>query len=246
MEPNASQPKTRLDVAMADKGLVRSRSAAQDLIKRGKVSVNGKPATKPSTEIGADDRISLADGPRFVSRAGEKLEAALEHWKIDASGAVAVDVGSSTGGFTECLLKRGASRVVAIEIGTDQMDGELRLDPRVELHEETDVRKFSLPSPADLVVADVSFISLTHILPKAFELLRPGGQAVLLVKPQFEVGREIAQKRKGVITDESERRAALEGVATKAKEVGFKVVGHIDSPIEGEGGNREYLLQLKR
>lgn len=241
--------KNRLDVEIARRGLVRSRSASRDLIERGLVLVNDIQVTKPSAEVSPSDEISLKETPRFVSRAGEKLDHALETWKVDVTNALAIDIGSSTGGFTECLLKRGARRVIAIEVGTDQMDETLREDERIELHEQTDVRKFSLSpdSPlADIIVSDVSFISLTHILPKAFSFLKKGGRAVLLVKPQFEVGREIAQKRRGVITIDAERIAALDGVKAKAQEVGFKVVEHIDSPIEGEGGNREFLLLLSK
>ncbi len=241
--------KNRLDVEIARRGLVRSRSAARELVERGLVLVNGVQAGKPSAEVSPSDDISLKETPRFVSRAGEKLDHALETWKIGVTDVLAVDIGSSTGGFTDCLLKRGARKVIAIEVGTDQMDETLREDERVELHEQTDIRKFSLSpdSPlADIAVSDVSFISLTHILPKAFSLLRKGGRAVLLVKPQFEVGREIAQRRRGVIALDSERFAALDGVKAKAQEVGFEVVAHIDSPIEGEGGNREFLLLLSK
>jgi len=246
---NNLEHKNRLDVEIARRGLVRSRSAARELIERLMVNVNGKVVSKPSAEVSLTDDISLTETPRFVSRAGEKLDHALETWKIDVTDAVAVDVGSSTGGFTDCLLKRGAKKVIAIEVGTGQFDATLRASDRVELHEQTDVRKFKLAPDAplaDIVVSDVSFISLSHVLAKIFEFLRKDGQAVLLVKPQFEVGRELAHRRRGVISIDSERFAALEVVKAKAKEVGFKVVSNIDSPIEGEGGNREFLLHLSK
>lgn len=238
--------KNRLDVEMASRGLVKSRSIAQDLIKRGEVVVDGAVVVKPSFEVLPDALIEISNPVRFVSRAGEKLEAALEAWKIDVDGKTVLDIGSSTGGFTDALLQRGAAKVIAVDVGTDQMASPLRDDPRVELHEGTDIRRFSLPSPADAAVADVSFISLSHVLPKAFELISKGGLMIALVKPHFEVGRELAQKRKGVIREESERLAALEGVKKHAKAAGFSVVSSIDSPIEGEGGNREFLLLLKK
>jgi 23S rRNA (cytidine1920-2'-O)/16S rRNA (cytidine1409-2'-O)-methyltransferase len=246
---NILEHKNRLDVEIARRGLVRSRSAARELIERDLVLVKGIIVSKPSHEVSESDEISLKETPRFVSRAGEKIEHALETWKIDVAGLVAMDVGSSTGGFTDCLLKRGASKVFAIEVGTGQFDNTLRADTRVELHEQTDVRKFSLPTEtpvADLVVSDVSFISLSHILPKVFEFLKKGGEAFLLVKPQFEVGRDLAHRRRGVISIDSERFSALDAVKAKARDVGFTVVAHIDSPIEGEGGNREFLLRLKK
>lgn len=247
--PNTLEHKNRLDVEIARRGLVRSRSAARELIERKLVLVKGTVVSKPSHEVLETDEISLKETPRFVSRAGEKLDHALETWKIDVADSTVVDVGSSTGGFTDCLLQRGAKKVFAIEVGTGQFDATLRTNEKVELHEQTDVRKFSLPAEfptADFVVSDVSFISLSHILAKVFEFLSKKGQAVLLVKPQFEVGRDLAHRRRGVISIDSERFAALESVKAKAKEIGFKVEASIDSPIEGEGGNREFLLLLSK
>jgi 23S rRNA (cytidine1920-2'-O)/16S rRNA (cytidine1409-2'-O)-methyltransferase len=245
---NAPEPKNRLDVEIARRGLVRSRSAARELVERALVLVKGVVVTKPSHEVLLTDEITLKETPKFVSRAGEKLDSALTTWDIDVTGLVAVDVGSSTGGFTDCLLKRGAEKVFAIEVGTGQFDNGLRANEKVELHEQTDVRKFKLPEGvlADIVVSDVSFISLTHILPKVFEFLKKGGQAVLLVKPQFEVGRELAHRRRGVISIDSERINALEGVKACAKKIGFKIVASTDSSLEGEGGNREFLLRLSK
>jgi 23S rRNA (cytidine1920-2'-O)/16S rRNA (cytidine1409-2'-O)-methyltransferase len=238
-----------LDVEIARRGLVRSRSAARELIERSMVVVKGVVVTKPSAEVSETEEITLKETPRFVSRAGEKLDHALSTWDIDVTDAIAVDVGSSTGGFTDCLLKRGAKKVFAIEVGTGQFDAGLRADERVELHEQTDVRKFSLPSEsplADIVVSDVSFISLSHVLPKIFEFMKKGAQAVLLVKPQFEVGRELAHRRRGVISIDAERIHALEAVKACAKKIGFTIVASTDSPIEGEGGNREFLLRLSK
>lgn len=245
-ETNLPPRKNRLDVEVARRGLARSRSLAADLIKRGKVNVNGNAETKPSFELSETDSIDISGGSSYVSRAGEKLAAALSAFKLDVSGLEAVDIGSSTGGFSDCLLRNGAKKVIAIDVGTDQFDASLRDDPRIELHEGTDVRKFALASPVDLATLDVSFISLTHVLPKAFELVKKDGAVVALVKPQFEVGKETADRFKGVIWDDKERLAALENVKSFAQKVGFKVAGSIDSPLEGEKGNREFLLLLRK
>jgi 23S rRNA (cytidine1920-2'-O)/16S rRNA (cytidine1409-2'-O)-methyltransferase len=242
----APENKKRLDVYIAENGLARSRSVASDLIKRGKVTVNGKVEDKTSFLVLPADKVEITEAMRFVSRAGEKLDGALELWKIDVKGMTAADIGSSTGGFVDCLLKRGAKKVIAIEVGTDQLDSTLRGDERIELHEQMDVRRLTLPSPVDIVVTDVSFISLSLIFPKAYEYLKKGGECIALVKPQFEVGREIAHKRKGVIRDEKERRAAFDRVVIDAKAIGFKMTGYIDSPLAGADGNREYLLRLKK
>jgi 23S rRNA (cytidine1920-2'-O)/16S rRNA (cytidine1409-2'-O)-methyltransferase len=244
--------KERLDVEMSKKGLARSRSAAVDLIKRGKVSINGKVTTKGSVEVGLTDVITIDSPERFVSRAGEKLSHALQVFKIDVKDLDVVDIGSSTGGFTDCLLQHGAKKVVAIDVGTDQLVPELRNDPRVEVHEGANVRSFVLAEKVDLAVIDVSFISLTLVLPKAYEflkdggLMKKGGTVVALVKPQFEVGMETAKKHRGVITSEGEHREVLEHVKKVAKEIGFKVVNETVSPIEGEKGNKEFLLLLKK
>ncbi|HEY0908481.1 MAG TPA: TlyA family RNA methyltransferase [Candidatus Paceibacterota bacterium] len=246
------ETKTRLDVAVHSRGLARSRSAAVDLIKREKIKVNGKVITKGSFEVSSSDTLSIDAPERFVSRAGEKLSHALDAFKIDVKGLEAVDIGSSTGGFTDCLLQRGAKKVVAIDVGNDQLVSELRNDPRVEVHEDTNVRSFKIASPVDIAVIDVSFISLTLVLPKAYEflkdggLLKKGGIVVALVKPQFEVGMETAKKHRGVITSEGEHRQVLEHVKSVAKEIGFKVANETPSPIEGEKGNKEFLLYLKK
>lgn len=243
---NSQEHKNRLDVEMLSRGFSRSRSHAADLIKRGKVSVNGKIVTKSSQEISNADEIVITEKEQFVSRAGEKLSFALESFKISPAGLSALDIGSSTGGFTDCLLQNNAAKVIAVDVGTDQLVSEIKSDPHVELHEGTDIRKFTISEPADLVVIDVSFISLSHVLGKAFECLKKGGVGVALVKPQFEVGMEMAKKFKGVITDESAQKEVLKNVKRYAKEAGFKVLADITSPIEGEKGNKEFLLHLKK
>ncbi len=250
--PTSLEHKNRLDVEMHQRGLARSRSAAVDLIKRGKVKVNGKTVTKGSVEVTAQDTLSIDSPERFVSRAGEKLSHALDAFKVDVKDMEAVDIGSSTGGFTDCLLQRGAKKVIAIDVGTDQLVSELRNDPRVEVHEGTNVRSFSIAAPVDIAVIDVSFISLTLVLPKAYEflkdgsILKKGGIVVALVKPQFEVGMETAKKHRGVITSEGEHRQVLEHVKSVAKDIGFKVVSETVSPIEGEKGNKEFLIYLRK
>lgn len=231
---------------MAERGVVRSRSLAQDLIRRGEVTVNDVVISKPSAEVTPEDVISITNPMKFVSRAGEKLEHALSVWKIDVSGLTVVDIGASTGGFTDCLLQRGAEKVIAIDVGKQQLEAGLFESPKVEVHEDTDVRRFSLPSPVDMAVIDVSFISLSHVLGKAHEFVKPKSSVIALVKPQFEVGRKLAHKRKGVIRNIVERENALKEVEAKAKEIGFKIVKHIDSSIEGESGNREFLLLLEK
>ncbi|HEY9480615.1 MAG TPA: TlyA family RNA methyltransferase [Candidatus Paceibacterota bacterium] len=248
---NSSGHENRLDVEMARRGLSRSRSAAADLIKRGKVTVGGIVATKPSTEVSESTQITLSPEARFVSRAGEKLERALSTFGINVTNFEVIDVGSSTGGFVDCLLSHGARHVVAIDVGTDQLVSSLRSDPRVESIEGTDIRTYAAKHSADgrqfdLATIDVSFISLSHVLPKVFELLSPGGSCITLVKPQFEVGKEIADEFKGIIHDDTVRMQALESVKTIARSAGFEIVAEADSPIEGEKGNREFLLHLHK
>jgi 23S rRNA (cytidine1920-2'-O)/16S rRNA (cytidine1409-2'-O)-methyltransferase len=253
MENNTSpEHKNRLDVEMHSRGLARSRSNAVDLIKRGKVKINGKVVTKASVEVSMADTLSIESPEKFVSRAGEKLEHALTVFKLDVKDLTAVDIGSSTGGFTDCLLQHGVKKVIAIDVGTDQLVAELRNDPRVEVHEGSNVRNFTISEQVDIAVIDVSFISLTLVLPKAYEflkdggLLKKGGTVIALVKPQFEVGMETAKKHRGVITSEGEHREVLERVKKVAKEIGFKVVSETISPIEGEKGNKEFLILLKK
>lgn len=244
--PFSQEHKNRLDVEVFSRGLSRSRSHATDLIKRGKISVNGKVSIKVSQEISSGDVITLNEKERFVSRAGEKLSFALESFRISPVGLVALDIGSSTGGFTDCLLQNGVQKVISVDVGSDQLVPEIKDNPRVEAHEGTDIRIFSVSEQVDIVAIDVSFISLSHVLSKACECLKKGGSAIALVKPQFEVGMEMAKKFKGVITDESAQKEVLSHVKRYANEAGFKVVAETTSPIEGEKGNKEFLLHLKK
>jgi len=243
---NELEHRERLDVEMMRRGLTRSRSSANDLILRKKVSVNKKIVTKPSTKIISSDQIFINSLENFVSRAGEKLNHALKTFKINVFDLEVVDIGSSTGGFTDCLLKNGAKKIIAIDVGTDQMVSELKKDPRVEIFEGTNVRTFKLPHHVDMVAIDVSFISLALILPRAYEFLKPEGFVIALVKPQFEVGMEIAKKFKGVITDEKQQKLVLENIKSVSEKIGFQIIDETLSPITGEKGNREFLLFLQK
>lgn len=204
--------KRRLDVLLVERGLAESRTQAQRLIRAGLVRVAGQVADKPGTQVATNAAITLQARPRFVSRGGEKLEAALVRFGLDVRGWVAADVGASTGGFTDCLLQHGARRVYAIDVGYGQLDWRLRNDPRVVVMERTNARYLeSLPEPVDLVTVDVSFISLGLILPMAVRWLKPGGRVVALIKPQFEAGRREVGKG-GVVRDPQVHRRVLERV----------------------------------
>ena len=238
----------RLDVYLTENGLCKSRSAAQSLINDGGVLVNGKPAEKNSQEVTEADGISLVETmlPKYVGRGGLKLERALERWDIDLSGALCVDIGASTGGFTDCMLQNGAAKVFAVDVGRDQLDERLRADSRVISLEQTDIRDFSLPDePAEFVCADVSFISLKLILPHVHRLLKSGGTAVALIKPQFEAGRQNLNK-KGIVRSESARQKCVKDIEEFAVRCGFAHIGTEQSPITGGDGNIEYLLAIKK
>lgn len=234
----------RLDILLNERGMVRSRTSAVVLIERGSVKVNGVIMDKASRSVALDAKIEITEPIAFVSRAGEKLDFALGLWNIPVTDFVVADIGSSTGGFTDCLLKRGAKKVYAIDVGTDQLDAELRDNPKVVSMEQTDARKVQLPELVDLVVIDVSFISLTHILESAKKILKPDSQIVALVKPQFEVGPRQVDDR-GVVTDEAKRAETLEKVKTEATNIGLIVEKETTSPVIGNAGNVEYLLWLK-
>jgi 23S rRNA (cytidine1920-2'-O)/16S rRNA (cytidine1409-2'-O)-methyltransferase len=252
-------PKTRLDLLMMERGLSESRSLAQRLIMAGQVRVNGQVVYKPATSIATDSKLELDMGPRFVSRGGEKLEAAFQAWPIDVTGCVCADVGASTGGFTDCLLQHGASKVYAIDVGKGILHWKLRSDPRIVVMEETNARFVeSLPEPAQWVVCDASFISLKILLPvmKRWTLpsplqLSPGGRGdggegglIVLIKPQFEAGRKESAKGDGVIRDPEVHKQVLEDVLIFAQSEGLAVRGLIRSPVLGPKGNVEFLAWL--
>jgi 23S rRNA (cytidine1920-2'-O)/16S rRNA (cytidine1409-2'-O)-methyltransferase len=244
--------KRRLDEMLVERGLAESRAQAKALIMSGRVFSGTERLDKPGREFPEDCKVAVASPPRFVSRGGEKLSAALERFAIDLKGAHVLDVGASTGGFTDCALQRGAASVACVDVGRAQLHARLRADPRVTNIEKVNARNLApsdLPRPEfDAVVMDLSFISLRTVLPAVWPFLRTGGALVALVKPQFEAGKAEADKGRGVIRDPSVRQAALARVRDFALErlAGATLVGAMDSPIEGAEGNREFLLCLHR
>ena len=242
--------KTRLDVLLAERGLAPSRTVAQALVMEGKVRVDGQVETKCGRLVADDAELSVEAPPRFVSRGGEKLEgafAAFPGWKVE--GLVCLDVGSSTGGFTDCMLQHGARRVMAVDVGTNQLAYSLRTDPRVWVRENFNARNMTvadLPERPERAVTDVSFISLKLILPPMAEVLLPGGEIVSLVKPQFEAGR--GQAPGGVVSDPDVRKRVLDDiVAFGTQTLGLEILGTAESPIRGrEKGNIEYLAYWRK
>lgn len=233
--------KKRLDVLLVERGLAASRTQAQGLIRAGEVRVAGQISDKPGTQIATNAEIAVQARPRFVGRGGEKLEAALARFELDVAGAVAADVGASTGGFTDCLLQRGAHRVYAIDVGYGQLAWRLRNDQRVVVMERTNARYLDeLPESVGIVTADVSFISLRLILPAAMRWLEPGGQVTALIKPQFEAGRREVKKG-GVVRDRKVHQSVLEQVLVAASELGLGLRGLMPSPLRGPAGNVEFL-----
>jgi 23S rRNA (cytidine1920-2'-O)/16S rRNA (cytidine1409-2'-O)-methyltransferase len=238
--------KQRIDQLLVDRGLAESRQKAQALILAGQVLVNRQKVEKAGHAVPRDAEIELLDQLRFVSRGGLKLEAALKHFGIDASGRVCADIGTSTGGFTDCLLQHGATCVYAIDVGPTQLDWKIRTDPRVIVKDHTNAR-YLQPSDLDqlcsLAVCDVSFISVTLIVPAIPPLLTPDGEIVILVKPQFEVGRTEVGKG-GIVRDPELHEAACRRVRDAVEALGFHT-GLIESPILGGEGNREFLLHAR-
>jgi 23S rRNA (cytidine1920-2'-O)/16S rRNA (cytidine1409-2'-O)-methyltransferase len=237
--------KKRIDLALVEAGLAESRSQAQKLIMAGQVRVNGELVHQASQRVEQGASIAVDQGPAFVSRGGDKLKAALAAFGISVGGAVCADIGASTGGFTDCLLQHGASRVYAIDVGRGQLHWKLRQDTRVIPIEGQNVRYLeSLPEMVDLVVVDVSFISVGLVLPVAAGLVRPGGDIVVLVKPQFEAGRQHI-RRGGVVKDEAVRRETVARVIDSARGEDLWAHGLIRSPLKGPKGNEEFLLWLR-
>jgi 23S rRNA (cytidine1920-2'-O)/16S rRNA (cytidine1409-2'-O)-methyltransferase len=238
--------KTRLDALLVERGLAESREKAQALVLAGEVEVGGRPAAKPGQPVAADVELAVRGRPPFVSRGGLKLDRALDAFGLNVEGLVVADVGASTGGFTDCLLKRGARRVYAIDVGQNQLDWRLRSDPRVVVMERTNVRYLDqLPESPDAAVADVSFISLRLALPPIVRLLLASGWIVALIKPQFEAGRDLVGKG-GVVRDPAVHRLVLTDLLTWAVEAGLMVRGAIPSPVRGPAGNVEFLAYLAR
>lgn len=244
--------KLRLDELLVARGLAESRAQAKALIMSGRVLRGTERLDKPGKDFPIDLELSVEQAPRFVSRGGEKLSAALASFALDLRGAHVLDIGASTGGFTDCSLQAGAADVVCVDVGRAQLHAKLRGDPRVTNLEKLNARHVTagdLPrSDFDAIVMDVSFISLTAVLPAVWLLLRPGGVLVALVKPQFEAGKAEVDKGRGVIRDTAVQEATLARVRdfALAELGGAKLIGTIDSPITGADGNREFLLGLRR
>lgn len=242
--------KQRLDHALAERGLAASRTAAQALVLEGKVRVNGQVAVKSAQTVLESDSIEVEAPPRFVSRGGEKLEGAFAAFSdLDVAGRVCLDVGSSTGGFTDCLLQHGALRVMAVDVGTNQLAWKLRSDPRVWVRENFNARYLTaqdLPERPSRAVTDVSFISLKLILPPMAEVLEPEGEIVSLIKPQFEAGRGLAPG--GVVSDPAVRRRVVEDITAFGQDsLGLSLLGVAESPIRGrDKGNVEYLAWWRK
>ena len=237
----------RADRLLVERGLFESRAKAQAAIAAGLVTANGVPVGKASDEIAADAVVQARPEHPWVSRGGVKLAAALDHFRIDPKGRVCLDVGASTGGFTHVLIERGAGRVYAVDVGRGQLHASLRIRPEIVSLEETDIRTLSpalLPDPPDLVVVDVSFISLKLVLPPALALARPPAQLIALIKPQFEAGR--AHLKKGVVRDPQVHQAVCEDISAFVAGLGWNVLGIIPSPVTGGNGNREFLLWATR
>ncbi len=236
-------PKQRLDQLLVDRGLAESRQKAQALILAGSVLINGQKAEKAGQTVAPDVQLALTERLRYVSRGGLKLEAALKHFGMSVAGKTCIDIGSSTGGFTDCLLQQGAARVYAFDVGTAQLDWKLRNDSRVVVHENVNARYLKpedVSELCDVGVMDVSFISVTMILPAMPPLLKPEGELVILVKPQFEVGRAEVGKG-GIVRDPALHEAACQKVAAAMAALGYRSEV-IESPILGAEGNREFLL----
>ena len=240
----------RADVALAARGLARSRTEGAALIRAGQVLLDGRPVRRPSDRVAADATLRLRDpGPRYVSRAAHKLVSALEAFPdVGVAGRRALDAGASTGGFTQVLLERGAERVAAVDVGHDQLAPPVRADPRVLVREGLNVRDLTaedIDGPVDLVVSDLSFISLRLVLAPLAGVCRPGAELLLMVKPQFEVGRR-ALPRSGVVTDPDARRHAVVGVTAAALGAGLAPRGLARSGLAGQDGNAEFFLRLRR
>mgnify|MGYP000203412851 CR=1 FL=1 len=243
----------RLDQALVNRGLCASRDKAVRAVMAGQVRVNGHPARKPSDPVRPSDALELLAPEKYVSRGGQKLEHALAHFALDVTGLTALDLGASTGGFTDCLLQHGAARVFAVDVGHGQLAWKLRQDPRVVVMDRTNARELTparFPPPftsADLVVADCSFISLTRILPAALGLLRAGGRVVALIKPQFEAGKAEADRGAGVIRDPAVHGRVVENLRAFVTAIdGARWHGVTESPLLGPAGNKEFLALIEK
>jgi 23S rRNA (cytidine1920-2'-O)/16S rRNA (cytidine1409-2'-O)-methyltransferase len=241
---------SRLDQALVDRGLCESRERAKRAILAGQVRLNSRVAEKASDSVSPADELVLVEGEKYVSRGGFKLEHALANFHLDVTGLNAIDIGASTGGFTDCLLQRGAQQVFAVDVGRGQLAWKLRQDPRVVVMEKTNARYLKpgqFPQPFDLAVVDCSFISLRKILPPTVALLKRQGRIVALVKPQFEAGKAEADKGRGVIRDSSIHERILEELRQfTAAQTNLKWQGSVESPLQGPAGNKEFLVLIEK
>jgi 23S rRNA (cytidine1920-2'-O)/16S rRNA (cytidine1409-2'-O)-methyltransferase len=233
----------RLDIYLAESGLADTRSKAQQLIKSGYVVVNHKVCKKSALLIDDNDKIEIKDSPFvYVSRAGVKLKHAIDVFGIDLDNKICLDVGASTGGFSDCMLKEGARLVYAVDVGSNQLHESLKKNPKIFSFENTDIRRFEQDILCDFIAIDVSFISLKHVLPYAKRFLKDNGVMVALIKPQFEVGAGCVKK--GIVRDKSRIKSVLEDIQQYCIEIGLKPENIIESPIKGKEGNVEYLILL--
>ncbi|HVU02072.1 MAG TPA: TlyA family RNA methyltransferase [Polyangiaceae bacterium] len=243
-------PRERADQALVRQGLAPSRTRAQALIREGRVTLaDGRAVERPGMLLGREVVLRVSGPPGFVSRGGDKLDRALPTLAVDPNGKVVVDVGASTGGFTDAVLRRGAARVYAVDVGRDQLDRKLREDPRVVVRDGVNARHLGagdFPEPVDLVVVDASFISLGKLAPALRSVVRPGGELVALVKPQFEAGREAVREGRGVIRDAEVRDRAIEGAREALASAGFVIRGECDSEVPGPEGNVEHFVYATR
>lgn len=244
---------TRVDQALVDRGICESREKAKRAVMAGQALINGQPARKPSDAVAESDQLALATPEKFVSRGGHKLEHALQHFQLSVTGQTAIDLGASTGGFTDCLLQAGVTKVYAVDVGHGQLAWKLRQDQRVVVMEKTNARHLTpelMPqpfTPADLIAIDCSFISLRKILPPAVALLRPTGKIAALIKPQFEAGKEEVDKGAGVITDPLVHERVIHELADFVKQAGqLTWCGVTESPLLGPAGNKEFLVLIEK
>lgn len=240
--------KIRLDQLVLKRGITETREKARALIIEGKILVNGEKVEKPGSMVDVNSEITLCgETLPYVSRGGLKLEHAIKHFSIDIKDKVAIDIGASTGGFTDCLLQHGAKRVYAVDVGYGQLAWKLRTDPRVVAIERTNIRymeREKIPEPVDIATVDVSFISLKLVIPKVLEFLKPQGEIVALIKPQFEVGKGEVEKG-GIVRSEEKRAKAVENIKDFFESLSLRVVGVVESPIKGQKGNIEYIIYAK-
>jgi len=239
----------RADLALCARGLASTRAKARDLIEQGRVLLGCRVVAKASAIVGPEAELDVLPGRDFVSRGGRKLDRALDELGIEVEGRVVVDVGASTGGFTDSALTRGAKRVYAVDVGRDLLDPAVANDPRVVVRDRTNARSLSaadFAEPIDVVLVDASFISLGKLAPALFRILRPGGELVALVKPQFEVGRAASKQTRGVVRDPKLREGAIAGARAALVEAGFDVVGECDSRLPGKKGNVERFIWARR